>query len=184
MKAKPALLRAVKKLDQDALTTIFDTYAPAIYRYILRFCHAPTDSDRLVGDVFTQFLLQVATDPGSITDLRTYLYQIAYRLLTAPAQAEHLPVDLDPESDLDSIQIPGGERAVVKPLVTVLNNELNELERHVIVLRFVEDFSLHETVGILSRNVNDVEILQNDGIMKLRKCLGSRPGADWKSMSS
>ena len=34
-----ALLKAAQKLDEEALTTIFDEFAPAIYKYTLRLCH-------------------------------------------------------------------------------------------------------------------------------------------------
>ena len=49
-----ALLKAAQKLDEEALTTIFDEFAPAIYKYTLRLSHDPIIADNIVGDVFAQ----------------------------------------------------------------------------------------------------------------------------------
>ena len=65
------LLKAAQKLDEDALTTIFDSYAPAIYKYALRLCHDPIEADNIVGDVFSQLLEQFAGGKGPRTNLRS-----------------------------------------------------------------------------------------------------------------
>ena len=52
------LLKAAKNLDEEALTAIFDQFAPAIYKYTLRLCHDPIVADNIVGDVFAQLLEQ------------------------------------------------------------------------------------------------------------------------------
>ncbi|HAV77529.1 MAG TPA: hypothetical protein DCX53_09285, partial [Anaerolineae bacterium] len=75
------LLKAAQKLDEAALTTIFDEYAPAIYKYALRLCHDPIQADNIVGDVFSQLLEQFAVGRGPQTNLRSYLYQTAYHLV-------------------------------------------------------------------------------------------------------
>ena len=76
-----SLLKAAQKLDEQALTAIFDQYAPAIYKYTLRLCHDPILADNIVGDVFAQLLEQFAAGKGPRTNLRSYLYQTAYHLV-------------------------------------------------------------------------------------------------------
>src|ERR1051325_7529105 len=76
-----ALLKAAQKLDEEALTTIFDEFAPAIYKYTLRLCHDAIIADNIVGDVFAQLLEQFAAGKGPRTNLRSYLYQTAYHLV-------------------------------------------------------------------------------------------------------
>jgi len=49
---------------------------------------------------------------------------------------------------------------------------LTEDQRHVIVLRFLEGFSLRETADIIGKQVYNVKVIQNRGIVKLRKALG------------
>ena len=53
-----------------------------------------------------------------------------------------------------------------------IRNDLTEDQRHVIVLRFLEGFSLRETADIIGKQVYNVKVIQNRGIVKLRKALG------------
>jgi RNA polymerase sigma-70 factor (ECF subfamily) len=53
-----------------------------------------------------------------------------------------------------------------------MNTELTEDQRHVIILRFLEDFSLKETAEIIGKEVNNIKVIQNRGIAKLRKAMG------------
>jgi DNA-directed RNA polymerase specialized sigma24 family protein len=48
----------------------------------------------------------------------------------------------------------------------------------VIILRFLEDFSLKETAEIIGKDVNNIKVIQNRGISKLRKTLGFHLGED------
>ena len=57
-------------------------------------------------------------------------------------------------------------------LVMAIRNDLTEDQRHVIVLRFLEGFSLRETADIIGKQVYNVKVIQNRGIAKLRKVLG------------
>jgi RNA polymerase sigma factor (sigma-70 family) len=63
------------------------------------------------------------------------------------------------------------EGAFMRELAYTINNELDELQKHVIILRFVEGFSLKETESLIRTKVNHVKVIQNRGIARLRKCL-------------
>jgi RNA polymerase sigma-70 factor (ECF subfamily) len=178
MKDEFALLKSAKKLDQEALSAIFDLYAPAIYKYGLRLCHDPIEADNIVGDVFAQLLEQLAAGKGPLTNLRSYLYQIAYHLVVD--RARHVqrftrlevvtgaPASLTTPSTQANVE----ERVLMDALVSTLNNELTDDQRHVIILRFLEDFSLRETAAIIGKSVNNVKVIQNRAIARLRKSLG------------
>ena len=70
------------------------------------------------------------------------------------------------------------ERVLMDALVSAMNSELSEDQRHVIILRFLEDFSLKETAEIIGKDVNNIKVIQNRGISKLRKTLGFHLGED------
>jgi RNA polymerase sigma-70 factor, ECF subfamily len=171
-----ALLQAARKLDKEGLTIIFDTYAPAIYRYALRFCHDPVHSDNIVGDVFSQLLEHCAVGKGPVTNLKSYLFQIAYHLMIDQIRHDRRVINLEaiPESLVPvtaSSQVQVEQRARIDALLTALNFELSELQRHVILLRFLEGFSLKETALIVGKNISSVKVIQHRGIARLRKCL-------------
>jgi RNA polymerase sigma-70 factor (ECF subfamily) len=173
-----SLLKAAQKLDEAALTAIFDQYAPAIYKYTLRLCHDPILADNIVGDVFAQLLEQFAAGKGPRTNLRSYLYQTAYHLVvdrsrdnqhTAPLE---VAVDRLDRGQMTPTQSQIEERVMMEALISAMNSELTDDQRHVIILRFLEDFSLKETADIVGKEVNNIKVIQNRGIAKLRKALG------------
>ncbi len=174
-----SLLKAAQKLDEEALTAIFDEFAPAIYKYTLRPCHDPSIADNIVGDVFAQLLEQFAAGKGPRTNLRSYLYQTAYHLVVDRSRYNQHTAPLEIAVDLNdkgrttvSTQTQIEERVLMEALVTAMNSELTEDQRHVVILRFLEDFSLKETADIIGKDVNNIKVIQNRGIAKLRKALG------------
>lgn len=179
-----ALLKAAQKLDEDALTMIFDEYAPAIYKYVLRLSRDPIEADNIVGDVFSQLLEQFAAGKGPRTNLRSYLYQTAYHLVVDRSRdSKHsapleVAVNMQDKDRSVSTHTQIEERVLMEALVSAMNTELTDDQRHVIILRFLEDFSLKETAQIVGKEVNNVKVIQNRGITKLRKALEHQIGEE------
>ena len=190
MREGVALLKAAQKLDEEALIAIFDQFAPAIYKYALRLCHDQIVADHIVGDVFAQLLEQFAAGKGPRTNLRSYLYQTAHRLIVDRSgnNQRHAPLRIAAETyktgqlTLTSSQME--ERVMLEALVSAMNTELSEEQRYVIILRFLEDFSLKETAEILGKDVNNIKVMQNRGIARLRKFLTLYPGSQFASDST
>lgn len=182
MKEGVGLLKAAQKLDEEALTSIFDQFAPAIYKYTLRLCHDPILADNIVGDVFSQLLEQFAAGKGPRTNLRSYLYQTAYHLVVDRSRDNQHNAPLEvaegtfEKGQFTPTQTQIEERVMMEALITAMNTELTEDQRHVIILRFLEDFSLKETAEIIGKEVNNIKVIQNRGIAKLRKVLGFQLG--------
>ena len=75
-----------------------------------------------------------------------------------------------------SVQSRAEEKMLLEKLFIIMEHELTEDQRNVIVLRFQEEFSLKETAEIIGKNVNAVKALQNRGIQKLRQVMSSMGG--------
>ena len=174
----PNLLKAAQKLDEAALTTIFDQFAPAIYKYTMRLCHDSIVADNIVGDVFAQLLEQFGQGKGLRTNLRSYLYQTAYHLVVDRSRDNQHNAPLEVAANayeggqFAPTQSQIEERVMMEALITTMQTELTEDQRHVIILRFLEDFSLKETAEIIGKEVNNIKVIQNRGIAKLRKAMG------------
>lgn len=172
------LLRAARKLDQDALVAVFDCYASALYKYALRLCGDCAEADDIVGDVFTTLLKHLKVGKGPRDNLRAYLYQIAYHKVVDHARQRKHVTPLE-----DGMSLTGGEslhaqhenQEEMDAVEAIILNQLSEDQRHVIVLRFIEEFSLKETAEIVSKNENNVKVIQNRAIARLRQALGSPP---------
>ncbi len=182
MADETALLKAARKLDQRALAAIFDLYAPIIYRYALRLCQDPVEADNVVGEVFARLLDQFAGGKGPQTNLRSYLYQIAYHVIVDNSRAVQQVVSLemvlnDRDGNL-SIAGEAEDRALLDEIASSINTDLTADQRHVILLRFIEGFDPQETARILGKSVDNVKVIQTRAVAKLRQVLNQRLDED------
>jgi RNA polymerase sigma-70 factor (ECF subfamily) len=178
MEADLTLLNGARSMNQEALVRIFDLYSSALYNYALRLCNDPLDADQIVGDVFAKLLEQLSTGNGPSTNLRSYLYETAYHLVIdksrysrreAPLEAVDF-IRQDGTSTLTRLE----DRMLFETVTRAIKDCLTDDQRHVIVLRFLEGFSLRETAGIIGKEVYNVKVIQNRGVAKLRKALGHK----------
>jgi RNA polymerase sigma-70 factor (ECF subfamily) len=178
-----ALIKAARNLDKNALTTIFDLYSPALYKFISRLIHDPVLSDQIVAEVFVQLVEELGAGRGPRTSIRPYLYQTAYRLLVERFREMHPHSSLEVairshQKDKAMAQPRTDDRVMMEALLSSMNTELSEDQRIVIILRFLEDFSLKETAEIIGKDVNNVKVIQNRGIAKLKKSMGMQVDAE------
>ena len=176
MKNDIDLLNSARGWSRDALEKIFDRYASALYNYALRLGHDPIVADHIIGDVFANLLEQLSAGKGPKTNLRSYLYQATYHMIidhgrsgrrNAPLEVAE-PFAVEERSTSARVE----DQAMFDVILKALRKDLTEDQRNVIVLRFLEDFSLKETASILGKEVSHIKVIQSRAIAKLRESLG------------
>jgi len=186
METALTLLNAARMMDKEALVKIFDLYSPALYKYALRLCGDPMMADHIVGDVFAKLLDQLSSGNGPSSNLRSYLYETTYhRMIDERRYSQRrapLEVAASLRQDTHSAFLSLEDQIMFKQVLHVLQNELTDDQRHVIVLRFLEDFSLRETAAIIGKKADHVRVIQNRAIAKLRRTLDDN--GIWKPVSS
>lgn len=170
------LLEAARQMDREALVKIFDIYSPAIYNYAFRLCGDALMADFIVGDVFAKLLEHLSAGRGPSTNLRSYLYEMAYHMVVDEARHSNRTtkiekVDLVPQ-DKHSSNSSVEDQILFKNIMRAIQSHLTVDQRHVIVLRFLEGFSVHETAVIIGKEESNVKVIQNRAIAALRKALG------------
>lgn len=171
------LLNSARDWSKDALEKIFEVYASALYNYALRLGHDPRMADFIVGDVFAKLLGQLAAGRGPKTNLRSYLYETAYHLIIDYGRASRRSAPLEVattfRADAQSTSGRVEDQVMFDVILKVMKNDLTEDQRHVLILRFLEDFSLNETAAILGKPVSHIKVIQSRALAKLRQSLGS-----------
>jgi RNA polymerase sigma-70 factor (ECF subfamily) len=175
METDATLLNAARNMDEDALVEIFDRYSSALYNYAYRLCNDPVVADQIVGDVFAKLLEQLSAGNGPTTNLRSYLYETTYHRLVDEARYLRRKVPLEvadwlPQSS-DSAYLHSEDRIMFEQIVNAIRQDLTDDQRHVIILRFLEEFSLRETAAIMGKTVDHIKVIQNRAIAALRKSL-------------
>ena len=171
------LLNAARRMNTEALVKIFDLYSSALYQYALRLCGDPVLADHIVGDVFVKLLEQLSEGNGPRANLRSYLYETTYhRMIDETRYAKRrAPLETvlhrqDPHAAFLSLE----DQMMFQDILHILQHELNSDQRHVIVLRFLEEFSLRETAAIMGKTVDHVKVIQNRALAKLRRSVEHR----------
>ncbi len=178
VEADSRLLDAARQMNQEALIKIFDLYSSALYNYALRICNDPLEADHIVGDVFARLLEQLSAGNGPSSNLRSYLYETTYHLIIDRARSSRREAPLetaeflrrDGQSSISRLE----DQILFENVIRIIKNQLTEDQRHVIVLRFLEGFSLRETADIIGKEVYNVKVIQNRGVAKLRKALNHK----------
>jgi RNA polymerase sigma factor (sigma-70 family) len=173
-----SLLDTAKKLDQRALIAIFDRYAADIYNYALCLRSDPLKADNVVGDVFSKFLEQLATGKEPQMSLRSHLYKLTYhftvngsRFSKREAAFELLNFELIHRDGHHSKASTPENKRVMDKLALAIKKHLTAKQRHVIILHFLEGFSLLEIAEIVGKKVSNVKAIQNRAIAKLCKVM-------------
>ena len=175
MENDSSLLDGAREMNQDALVKIFDLYSFPLFNYAARLCGDPVLADHIVGDVFARLLEQLSAGQGPRTNLRSYLYETTYHLIIdetryskrrAPLEVAGL---LRPESKARSTGL--DDQILFQQILHVMQNDLTDDQRHVIFLRFLEEFSVRETAAIMGKTIDHVKVLQHRALTALRRSI-------------
>ena len=135
-------------------------------------------ADHIVGDVFAKLLENLSADKGPRTNLRSYLYEMAYHLVVDAARLSYWSAPIEVADFIhqgaSSNSISMENRVLFETVRRAIQNDLTDDQRHVVILRFLEGFSLKETAAILGLEVGHVKVLQLRAMGVLRKAMGFR----------
>jgi len=167
-------LQRAREFDQSALSTIYDRYSPALYRYAARLLGNADTAEECVAEVFSRFLHALKNGSGPRDHLQAYLYRIAHNWITDQWRHPLPPnVPLDPDLPADGAANPAQvigrqwEQAQVRAALAQLTPD----QRQVIVLKFVEDLGNEEVAAALGKPVGAVKSLQHRALAALRRVL-------------
>ncbi len=167
------LLNTARQMDKEAIVKIFDLYASRLYNYALRLCGDAVLADHIVGDVFARLLEHFAAGKGPNSNLRAYLYETTYHLIVDEARASTRRAPLEALTSFNpnahTGQLGSEEKILLEKVLVAIQHDLTDDQRHVIILRFLEEFSLRETATILGKGVSHVKVIQSRALAKLRK---------------
>lgn len=168
------LLQGIRNRDKRAMVEVFDKYATAIYRYAYRLCGSETEADDVVGDVFAQLLNHIKDGNGPRDNLRAYIYQMAYHRIVDKSRREKHLAELNDDIRSESTEWPHTQQEhhdLHDILLKTIHTHLTSDQQHVILLRFFEGLSVHDTAEVLGKDHNNIKVIQSRGIAKLRQVL-------------
>ena len=171
------LIARAKAGDAEAISALYERYAPQIRRYIAARVGDPLQAEDICGDVFVKVLESIERYEDRGWPFSAWLYRIAYaRTVDVLRQARRrpsLPLDeallktFEPPDDAIVARLSYHE---IKDVMEVLTQE----QQLVLRLRFDEDRSLAEIAQSLGRSIGSVKALQHRGLARLAQVLATQ----------
>lgn len=175
-----SLIARAKTGDADAISALYERYAPQIQRYIASRLSDPVLAEDVCADVFVKVLESLSRYEDRGWPFSAWLYRIAYArtvdVLRQSRRRHSIPLD---ETQLGSLPPPDDAVMTriayleIKGAMGVLTSE----QRRVLCLRFDEDRSLAEIAQSLGRSVGSIKALQHRGLTRLAQALGPSAAA-------
>jgi RNA polymerase sigma-70 factor (ECF subfamily) len=176
-----ALVQLAAGGDREAFAQLYRAYADAVYRYALLRVRDIQAAEDVTQEVFVRAYRSMAQlrDPASF---RSWLMRICHNCVAThiEQQARRPETAVSPEASVwraprEGEQQPARDPASALDLQTVLAacENLTELQRQVIALRFVSGLSVAETAAIMGRTPNAIHNLQHHALAGLRRQLAS-----------
>jgi len=175
MDESAVLLQAIKSMDAEALTKVFDLYSTAIYKYAFRHCGNAVTADQIVGDVFEKLLEKLSQGQGPSSNLRSYLYEMVYHAMVDEIRLSRRLTSINiiepflPAANSTDMTVE--RQNLMETILRAIRCDLTVDQRHVIILRYLENFSLKETALIMGKNVSNIKVIQKRAVDVLRRVL-------------
>jgi RNA polymerase sigma-70 factor (ECF subfamily) len=174
MTDEETLLKRAQTFDPQALSELYDSYAPLVYTYLYRRVQDAQTAEDLTADVFLSVLEAINSDKFWRTSFRAWLYRIAGNKV-ADYYREVNKLQTIPEQDVPVFETVTPDAVLTeKQSLSTLRSALLDLapsHQEVLILRFGQRLKTKEVAEILGKSVGAVEALQNRALNSLRKKL-------------
>lgn len=169
-----ALISQATHGDKQALAVLYEAYYLPVFRFALKRLENRAEAEDIAQGVFMKlYQTRAAYTDKKISPL-AYLFTMARNLIIDQVRKNNRQktVALEPES----YDIPGenhGPAAANRRTVWETLAEVNDTERRVLVLKFIEGFSTAEIAAQLSLTTDNIRQLQCRALKKMRSSLAA-----------
>ena len=169
------LVNKARTGDKDALTELYGVFREKIYRYVFFKCGNHADAEDITNEVFLRMIQSIANFQWKGIGFSSWLFKIASNLVIDYYRNKSRR-NIESIEDRDYIGETNWEQisefldnrdlfhAIYKD-----TDDLTDLQKEVVNLRFIGDLSLKETAEAMSKNVNSVKAIQHAAIKKLKE---------------
>ncbi|HUF52500.1 MAG TPA: sigma-70 family RNA polymerase sigma factor [Dehalococcoidia bacterium] len=170
------IVDAARAGDESALTELYQTYFPRVYRYILARTGNTYDAEDLTEDIFIKVLEALDRFQWREAPFSAWLFRIAHNALISQRRKQTARGPTSQLNDALSVDSAGPEELVESRLaineVMTAAQTLPEAQRQVIALRFGAGLSVAETARAMGKGEGNVKVIQHKAIAKLREMFG------------
>ena len=169
------VIQQARQGDQVALGNIYDCLYPSVFRYIYYRVSDQETAEDLAAEVFVRMVERISAYEQRELPILAWLYSIARNLVTdhyrLQDKANHLPLEerlVAGEAHQPS-QI--AESRLARDCLARALEYLTEDQRHVILLKFVEDRDIAEVADLLGKNERAIRSFQYRALAAMNRAI-------------
>jgi RNA polymerase sigma-70 factor (ECF subfamily) len=175
------LVQRAQEGDAASVAALYEQYFDQIFRYVSFKTGNAAEAEDITGEVFVRMLESIDRFRWQGYPFSSWLFRIAHNLVVdhfrkkgkkqmvsldnAAATMQAAQADIDGHLDME-LTMDGVKKAM---------EDLTDLQREVISLRFAAGLSVAETARAVGKKENAVKALQHAGLKKLRRLLSPGP---------
>lgn len=168
------LLQCASQLETKALTEIYDTYSPGMYRYAARLLGDPNLAEDCVAETFARFLDALQKRRGPRDHLQAYLYRIAHNWIVDSYRGQKGDVALDETLASDDRPEEEAAKRIRQMRLRKAIQKLTFEQQQVIALKYLEDWDNGEIASALKKPVGAVKSIQHRALKSLQRFMEER----------
>lgn len=169
-------LKGARKLDEEALASIYDAFSSALYRYAVHQLGDAQAAEDIVSETFFRLLRSIGAGGGPEKHLKSYLYRVAHNLIIDQYRRNPI-IEVNIDSEISALA--DGNKNPERQVETSFEQEelrnnlwnLTADQRQVIVLKYLEGLNNQEVADVLGKPVGAIKALQHRGLNSLRRML-------------
>jgi RNA polymerase sigma-70 factor (ECF subfamily) len=167
------VIEAAQAGDLEALGSLYDSHINQVYRYTLARLGNVHDAEDVAEEIFLKMLNGLPGYEWRKVPFAAWLMRIARNEVVSflrrngrRAHDTELPEELVDRGNNDPAE--AAERVLALEDMRKAVELLPEAQREVIILRFASGLSVADTAKALSKNENNVKVLQHKGMQRLQ----------------
>jgi RNA polymerase sigma-70 factor (ECF subfamily) len=168
------LLDRAKAYDPEALSELYDRYAPRMYAYIYRRVSDAALAEDMTSELFLRVLRAIRNEHVWRDSFTAWLYRIAHNLVIDVYRRRPPPsIPLDDMPSLSAEDDPADQvdEATGRERLQAAIHHLTPDQQQVLALRYGEGLTARETASIVHKTTGAVEALQRRALAALRRIL-------------
>jgi RNA polymerase sigma-70 factor (ECF subfamily) len=169
------LIKKAQRGDPKAFGDLYESHAPAIFRYLYSHLDNLMDAEDLTGEVFMKAWRSLPKYSERGVPFLAFLFRIARNILVDHYRKNNQLETKDPEEmDGYSAEVTSepselvGSQIEHQRILRVLR-KLRIDYQSVLLLRFISELSPEETAQVMNRSVGAIRVLQHRALAVLRE---------------
>lgn len=168
-----SLILAAQQGDREAFAQLYELNVDKVYYYLLKRMGQPADAEDMTAEVFIRAMRALSSYQNQGVPFIAWLVRIAHNTSVNYFKKQNRRKET-PLVDNIAISDDPADKAILRATSAEVSNAMNnltDLQKQVLNLRFLGEYSIAETADKMSRTETAVKFLQHSALKALKRVL-------------